>query len=721
METAKELWEDLRERFAIGNDLRIHQLKNDLANCKQEGMIVSGYYGKMKTMWEELAGYVTNPQCTCGECKCGAATELVLEREKEKIHQFLMGLVSAVYGTIRSNILSTDPLPSLNRIHAIIVQEEWHKTVARAHEERGEAVGFAVQTGNRAKVPNNDEKMCSHCGKTRHEVLECFQLVGYPDWWYAGKGGCSGGHGGREGRGTGTRRGRGGSGTAAANAVQTPGSCGASTTVAAIRTSNKDGFPGLNDEQWATLMAMINSHKESASEKLTGKKMWLIDLGCSHNMTGNLELLKNVREISPCAVGLPDGKNMMALQEGEVQLGKLLILKHVLYVPNLNCNLISVSQFIGELKCTVTFSDKMCVMQDPSSRTMIGVGEKRDGVYLWHCMERTSACRLAKVDSYELWHRRIAKQTRDVFPLSNNKASAPFSLIHCDVWGPYRAPASCGAIYFLTVVDDYSWAVWIYLMVERSELSANIVKFCAMANLPISFWGESMLTTGYLINRSPSPLLDGKSPYELLFGKEPTYKHIRVFWCLCHAHYQGRDKDKFGSRSRRCVFVGYPFGKKGWRLYDLDTNEFFVSHDVVFSEHIFPYKVAVSESLNTGVVEQPPVCNDDVHFHELDSANTSNDEPTPEKDLTLEARGSSKALNERRGNDVNLERNSEGENLGRGCRERRPLEKLKDYVCHTAQHINDPLVDHATSCHSSGVSYPIARYVTCTNFSLRHR
>jgi len=35
--------------------------------------------------------------------------------------------------------------------------------------------------------------------------------------------------------------------------------------------------------------------------------------------------------------------------------------------------------------------------------------------------------------------------------------------------------------------------------------------------------------------------------------------------------------------------VGYPHGKKGWKVYDLETGNIFVSHDVVFSEKCFPF------------------------------------------------------------------------------------------------------------------------------------
>lgn len=54
-----------------------------------------------------------------------------------------------------------------------------------------------------------------------------------------------------------------------------------------------------------------------------------------------------------------------------------------------------------------------------------------------------------------------AKQTREVFYDSLNKTTDYFDLIHVDVWGPYRVPSTCGTVYFLTIVDDFSQAIWI--------------------------------------------------------------------------------------------------------------------------------------------------------------------------------------------------------------------------------------------------------------------
>lgn len=107
-------------------------------------------------------------------------------------------------------------------------------------------------------------------------------------------------------------------------------------------------------------------------------------------------------------------------------------------------------------------------------------------------------------------------------------------------------------------------------------------------NLPFEFWGECVMTACYLINRTSSSVLNYKTPYEILFEKEPSLSDIRAFGCLGYAHNQKHKGNKFASRSRKCIFLGYPFAKKGWTMYDLETQEIFVSRDVRLFEHVFP-------------------------------------------------------------------------------------------------------------------------------------
>ena len=60
--------------------------------------------------------------------------------------------------------------------------------------------------------------------------------------------------------------------------------------------------------------------------------------------------------------------------------------------------------------------------------------------------------------------------------------------------------------------------------------------------------------------------------------------------------------------------VGYPYEKRGWKLYDLETQEFFVSRDVVFQEDVFPY---LDNTIETVSNDDLPVCHDLGMFHEV--------------------------------------------------------------------------------------------------------
>jgi histone deacetylase 1/2 len=55
----------------------------------------------------------------------------------------------------------------------------------------------------------------------------------------------------------------------------------------------------------------------------------------------------------------------------------------------------------------------------------------------------------------------------------------------------------------------------------------------ARAHMPLKFWDEAFLTATYLINRTPSKILEYTTPLERLFHTTPDYTSLRVFGCAC--------------------------------------------------------------------------------------------------------------------------------------------------------------------------------------------
>lgn len=71
------------------------------------------------------------------------------------------------------------------------------------------------------------------------------------------------------------------------------------------------------------------------------------------------------------------------------------------------------------------------------------------------------------------------KMHRLPFSESQSKTSVPFSKVHSDVWGPAPCLSIEGYRYYVTFIDDCTQFVWIFPLVNKSDVLAIFVQFCA--------------------------------------------------------------------------------------------------------------------------------------------------------------------------------------------------------------------------------------------------
>ncbi|KAK9725854.1 hypothetical protein RND81_05G173900 [Saponaria officinalis] len=240
-------------------------------------MTVAIYFSKLKVLWDELDKHEPLISCSCGKCTCGIGKQHVERRESDRLHQFLLGLNVEVYSSIRSTLLSQDPLPSLNRAFQAISQEERVRSMARMHDNQPEVTGFTIRLDRSKPRLSRAERAplkCTHCKKFGHDITTCFELQDEVPAWYIEKYG-------HKNTIKATARDK--------QATSTPTSSRGRDSVRAHTTTSEPIHPSFASEprftaeQWQTYQA--NSHNPSLSSNRSNGK-WIIDTGCSNHVTG---------------------------------------------------------------------------------------------------------------------------------------------------------------------------------------------------------------------------------------------------------------------------------------------------------------------------------------------------------------------------------------------------------------------------------------------------
>nr|XP_016461770.1 PREDICTED: uncharacterized protein LOC107785036 [Nicotiana tabacum] len=356
---AQELWKELEDRYDQTNGAKLYQLQREKNELSQGTLDIMGYYTKMKKLWEELNTLNAHAQCKCN-FTCGAKANIQKAKQDRRLIQFLMGL-NEVYIVVRGSILMMNPLPSLAQAFSILIQEE------KQREEKPNNQLEENRTGNNnyrgGHFGNRPRPFYGYCKRQGHTKARCYKLHGYPQDPRLNKG----------------KR----------IAANVHGGQGESAIEGA------DGSNGIS---------ACSTHFDSESGSYEFSKSitdsWILDSGASNHMTYNKSMLTNIKTlVYPFLVTLPNGYKVKVTLMGDVVMSPKFTLKRVLFVPSFKFNLISVHCLTVQFDCFVIFTKFFCILlQDPSLKRPLAIGESKDGLYLY----KTDSCKSNNPDSCKL-------------------------------------------------------------------------------------------------------------------------------------------------------------------------------------------------------------------------------------------------------------------------------------------------------------------------------
>ncbi|GJW84599.1 cysteine-rich receptor-like protein kinase 8 [Tanacetum coccineum] len=385
---------------------------------------------------------------------------IVVEKQKEeqRLFQFLNGL-DECYSAQKSQLLLINPLPSMENACAVIQQEESQKDVFQINGPSIETTAlFNKQDYKQNKASNHFKpKGGTHAGNFKKTTTSV---------------------------------------TSGASSFTFTSEQFESLTRSVLNDMKNSGTSGTHctydDLEFVAGMLCLSASTNSILY------YWILDTGASDHMTSHSKAILNAKilKILP-KITLSNGQSCDITQIGQVKLNNRILLKDVLCVSSFKFSSLFVPKLTKDNNCVAIFFPYLCVLQDLTTRKVLGLGKKIFGLYhlLNVHMDSVDGKIREMVDShmfsslfscsagiynkpvctnmFSLWHHRLghlsvskmkhiqcndvltmneagstcltclmAKLTRFPFPLSDSHSSTAFHLIHMDTWGPYKVPTN---------------------------------------------------------------------------------------------------------------------------------------------------------------------------------------------------------------------------------------------------------------------------------------
>ncbi|KAE8710243.1 Adenylate kinase 4 [Hibiscus syriacus] len=616
-ETAAQVWNTVNKIFACKSVMAVMNLHYQLKAFHQGELGMRGYISQVKEICDALAS-------------CGSPVP-----ELEHIATILNGL-SVEYRPVVTVLSASRDALTLEGVVSVLVDAETQqknfsrfdnitaaanvaqvktsmdeKTARFARQDQVASERHVTYNAQAGRGRGRVKMQCQLCGKNGHLVNRC---------WYRFDKSFSGVDE-SDPRSSDSRN-------SFKERVPTANICHYNANKCSCASRPDGGAAGLNDQE---------RFKPSANVAATSvtPRSWFVDSGATHHITLDATELVDGSDYTGAGkltVGNDSGLSITKIGQASIcNASRALILSDLLYVPSITKKLVSVSKLARDNGVFLEFHAGYCMVRDERTGVVLLRGREVDGFNLnKDLLPVWVSCHMGK--SHRL-----------SFHASQTQYERPFQLVFSDLWGPGHVESNGFKYYvsFVDAFSRHSWvymlknkgqavhAFQLFQKLVRTQFGQEIkvvqtdwggeyrslsavlaqggiqhrvtcphtsqqngvverkhrhlfemsLTLLARASLPLKYWSFAVVTTAHLINRLPTKVLQGCTPFEKLFGQPPT--------------------------SHPCVFLGYSMNHRGYQCLATD-GRIYVSRHVVFDEREFPF---AKSGAVTNVIPTESMCN----------------------------------------------------------------------------------------------------------------
>lgn len=238
---------------------------------------------------------------------------------------------------------------------------------------------------------------------------------------------------------------------------------------------------------------------------------WYIDSGATAHMTRNQKILIDREKAQNSNVKVANNEKLKIECVGNVkqkiencrQISELTF-ENVQYIPEICENLLSVSQIVKKGN-EVVFNRNGVKIFDPTQK-VIATGSLINNMFKLDVPRENCVFSVkCDKDNINLWHRRLGhasasklnilfgtnlnandlkcviccegKQSRKPFISKEHMKRDLLELIHTDICGPIAPQSIGGSRYFMTLIDDKSRKVFVYVLKSKGEAVSKFIAF----------------------------------------------------------------------------------------------------------------------------------------------------------------------------------------------------------------------------------------------------